>query len=106
MSEVIGSLEKFSFPSDSVLDPGIAPMVELLRIHGIETFESCQGGQGHAFSEPIIRFHGDLWQGYKVVTILMQHGFSLVSLRRYWTILYGELVGPKWEVVLTVATGD
>ena len=33
-------------PNDPVfdLDPGIAPFVDTLRQHGIETFESCEGG--------------------------------------------------------------
>lgn len=37
------------------LDPGITPVVELLRQAGVNTFSSCQGGEGHAFPVPTIR---------------------------------------------------
>jgi len=47
------------------LDPGIARYVEVLRLAGVETYESCQGGpdperpdRGHAYPEPTVRFHG------------------------------------------------
>ena len=80
------------------LDAGIAPVVELLRRHGIETFESCQGGKGHAFFEPTIRFSGTRSKGYHAVTMLMEHGLPVADLRRYWTVIDGELTGPEWEV--------
>ena len=31
------------------LDPGIAGAVAVLREAGVETFESCEGGHGHAY---------------------------------------------------------
>jgi hypothetical protein len=34
------------------LDPGIAPYVDVLDAAGVETFESCEGGDGHAFRNP------------------------------------------------------
>jgi hypothetical protein len=40
------------------LDPGIAPYVDALRAEGVETFESCEGGDGHAYPEPTVRFAG------------------------------------------------
>ena len=30
----------------------------ILRENGVETVESCQGGAGHAFPEPTIKFSG------------------------------------------------
>lgn len=41
------------------LDAGIAPYVDVLDAAGIETFESCEGTEGHGFLEPTIRFYGD-----------------------------------------------
>ena len=49
------------------LDPGIAPYVGWLDAKGIETFESCEGGQGHAFREPTVRFHGDNSEGFRAL---------------------------------------
>ena len=45
-------------PVPGKLDPGIRKAVERLQAEGIETFESCEGGSGHAFPEPTIRFYG------------------------------------------------
>lgn len=50
------------------LDPGIAPAVEILNNHGFKTFESCQGGEGHIFPRPTVRFYGsefDLIRAYE-----------------------------------------
>lgn len=41
------------------LDPGIKRWVEILNGQGVMTFESCEGGEGHSFPEPTIRFHGN-----------------------------------------------
>jgi hypothetical protein len=41
------------------IDIGILPAVEILRKNGIDTFESCEGGEGHSFPEPTVRFWGN-----------------------------------------------
>lgn len=54
---------------DFELDPLIEPAVRILMAHGFKTFESCQGGQGHAFCEPTVRFEGseyDLLRAYEI----------------------------------------
>ena len=86
------------------LDRGIERAVFLLREAGIETFASCDGGEGHPYSEPTIRFHGDHSEGYKAVAIALQHALPVTDLRRTWDILDGELVGPYWELVFLVPT--
>jgi hypothetical protein len=40
-------------PCPGGLDPGIAEYVRVLLAQGVETFESCQGGPGHAYTEPV-----------------------------------------------------
>ncbi len=45
------------------LDEGIRETVEILIAHGVETCESCQGGEGHSYPEPTVRFEGQLSQG-------------------------------------------
>lgn len=81
------------------IDPGIAREVEILRANGIETFESCEGGNGHPFPEPTIRFHGGKGEGFRALAIASQHGLKTAELRRYWQIIDGEPVGPHWELV-------
>lgn len=45
------------------LDDGIREAVRVLTTAGVDTFESCQGGQGHAYLEPTIRFTGGARRG-------------------------------------------
>ena len=80
------------------LDGGIAPFVGVLREHGIHTIESCQGGEGHFFYEPIIRFHGERDQGWKALHIAQERGWPVSQLRRCWSINDGEPTGPEWEM--------
>jgi hypothetical protein len=82
------------------LDPGIRSAVRLFIKHGIETFESCQGGRGHAFFEPTVRFHGSHAEGFRALAVALQHGLKVCELRRYYAIIDGEPVGPHWEMTL------
>lgn len=84
---------------DPPLDVGIADKVILLMDNGIETFESCDGGQGHAYAEPTIRFHGGRAEGFKALYCMLQHGFKPSKIGRIWPIIDGEPVGPYWEIV-------
>jgi hypothetical protein len=81
------------------LDPGIREAVELLQEAGVETFESCQGGEGHAFPEPTIRFHGNNVQGFRAYAAAMEYGLPVLALKRSWSVIDGELSGPWWEMV-------
>ena len=83
------------------LDAGIARAVEILATAGIETYESCEGGAGHAFPEPTVRFHGDKSEGLKALDIALKNGLPVRSLRRLWTVIDSEPVGPTWEMVFT-----
>lgn len=81
------------------LDPGIARYVETLREGGIETYESCQGGEGHSYPEPAVRFHGGKGEGFRAIAIAQQHGFPVKSLNRVWSIIDDEPTGPYWEMI-------
>jgi hypothetical protein len=80
------------------LDGGISREVELLRQHGVETFESCEGGAGHPFVEPTVRFHGDATEGFRVLALALKNGLRVDQLRRYYQIQDGEPTGPYWEL--------
>ena len=88
---------------DGQIDAGIQRAVTTLRAGGIETFESCQGGSGHAYPEPTVRFRGDRSEGYRALAAAMQAGLPVAELRRVWPILDGEATGPWWELTF-VAT--
>jgi len=83
---------------DPPLDPGIREAVLVLREDGVETFESCQGGPGHSFPVPTIRFHGGQADGFRALGLALQSGLRVCDLRRVWSVIDGEPVGPDWEL--------
>jgi len=83
---------------DSPLDKGIEKAVHVLVEAGIETFESCQGGRGHAYCEPTVRFHGGKSEGFRALAAALQRGLKVAGLRRVWPVLDGEPTGPWWEL--------
>jgi len=85
---------------ERALDSGIESAVLVLRRNGVETFESCEGGEGHSFSEPTVRFHGDGSEGFRALAIAQQNGLRVDQLRRYYQIQNGEPTGPYWEMTL------
>lgn len=88
---------KFSPP----LDKGIEQAVLVLCDSGVETFESCQGGTGHAYPEPTVRFHGNKAEGFRALSVAMQAGLEVSELRRVWPLLDGEPTGPWWEMTFS-----
>lgn len=81
------------------LDAGIEREVRLLVANGVETFESCEGGDGHSFPEPTVRFHGGKAEGLRALSVALQHGLKVRALRRTYDLIDGEPVGPYWELV-------
>jgi hypothetical protein len=86
---------------DPPLDKGIKAAVETLQRDGVETFESCQGGNGHAYPEPTVRFHGHKEEGFRAVAVALKAGLNVAELRRVYSIQDGELKGPWWELTFT-----
>jgi hypothetical protein len=86
---------------DSPLDSGIRRYVEVLNEEGVETFESCEGGEGHAYPRPTIRFHGDRSEGFRAVAVALQNALPVGDLRRTWPIIDGEPTGPYWEMTFS-----
>ncbi len=81
------------------IDPGIRKAVELFQKHEIETFESCEGGPGHAYMEPTVAFYGTPEAGWRAVSVCLAYGLPVLSLRRTWDILEtNEPTGPHWEI--------
>ena len=66
------------------IDPMIRPLVRLLRDNGIETTESCQGGEGHGGGWPWVTFEGDrVWAmalaGQAARVWMMEQCFEVVG---------------------------
>lgn len=88
---------------DPPLDQGIREAVQVLRDGGVETFESCEGGEGHAYPEPTIRFHGDRSEGFRALALALRSGLNVAGLRRAWPVRDGEPTGPWWELTLWIS---
>ena len=88
----------FSGRGQRLIDRGIRRAVHVLWDNGVETTESCEGGRGHPFAEPTVRFYGSHAEGLRALGIALQHGLKVAELRRYWSIEDGEPVGPMWEM--------
>lgn len=84
------------------LDAGIEHIVRILNQEGIETYESCEGGSGHAYPEPPIRFHGERAEGFRALSVVLQNNLPVSELKRVWCIIDGEPVGPIWEFTFLV----
>lgn len=80
------------------LDPGIARAVHVLYAAGIQTFESCEGGDGHASRVPIVRFYGTPATGWAALAACLDHGLPVDVLNRAWDIDDGEPSGPYWSI--------
>ena len=93
-----GVSEYYLLEEDSQVDDGIRPIVSALRSESVETFESCEGGPGHAYPEPTVRFYGDQSEGFRALAVAMRHGLTVTALRRTWPVLEGDPTGPWWEM--------
>lgn len=84
------------------VDMGIVRAVKVLRDAGVETFESCEGGEGHTYPEPTVRFHGPPGCGWKAVGELMVYEFPVRRLSHTWRFAKNRVGegpdGPYWEV--------
>jgi hypothetical protein len=80
------------------LDEGIKEIVCTLIAHGIQTCESCQGGDGHAYHDPTVRFEGDVSEGLRAVSVALAYGFPVARLQRVWSVVQSMLHGPWWEM--------
>jgi hypothetical protein len=85
------------------LDPGIERIVRTLMDAGVETFESCEGGPGHAFTEPTVRFGaGRPEEGWQALAVCLTFGYPVLRLATYWNIEHGHVpTGPYWELVFS-----
>src|SRR5687767_11464696 len=95
-AHVTADLPKYcrAIDADCPLDRWISYAVKVLREGGVETYESCQGGPGHSFPEPTVRFYGTPAAGFLALGIAKTFGLPVAELRRFWSVEEGEPVGP------------
>lgn len=87
------------------LDAGIAPVVRLLREHGVNTFASCQGGEGHAFASPVVRIWpnnpaGVATEMTEIARVLSSAGYGGYYLKEINSYQTG--MRPRYETFIEV----
>lgn len=80
------------------LDLGIVRAVKILRDEGLHTYESCEGGEGHCYAVPTVRFYGPPSDGWRALAVCKAHGLPVRSLRRSWDVDDDEPSGPYWQI--------
>jgi hypothetical protein len=83
----------------AALDEGIRFAVRVLHAHGIETCQSCQGGDGHAYPVPTV----DLLAatdatGFAALAYLHGFGLPVVSVSKHWAVSNGEPYEMIWRI--------
>jgi hypothetical protein len=85
---------------ETAVDLGIVRAVKTLRDAGVETTQSCEGGEGHSMAEPTVRFIGEAGAPWKALGVCLTYGFPVSAVRRFWRISpNGEPQDPRWEIV-------
>ncbi len=89
-------------PHDHILDPGIVEAVRILQEHGVETCQSCEGGEGHAYPKPTVEFlAGDAGAGFKALGVAFTYGLPVSELSLFWSVQDGKPTGPYWKLTFT-----
>lgn len=85
------------------LDPGIAEAVRILREHGVETCQSCEGGEEHPYPEPTVAFTSGtgMGEGMRALGIALIHGLPVSRLQCVWNVCEGIPDERVWELVFS-----
>ena len=85
---------QWSYP----IDLGIVRAVKILRDADIHTIESCEGGEGHSYPQPTVKFSGTPAEGWHALSRLMTFDLPVDWIGQVWTMTYGRPTGPAWLV--------
>lgn len=69
-------------PNYETIDEGIREAVKILSENGFDTFESCEGGEGHSFDLPIVRFNGNIKNCKQAYTLCENAGLNILTCER------------------------
>lgn len=79
--------EELEPPWDDI-DEGILPLVRLLHENGFVMFSSCEGGEGHHFSDPTVivwpKGIGGAESQQVIVRLLIDEGYKAFSVGLWW----------------------
>lgn len=81
--------------SSEPMDPGIICAVRIFQEHGIETCQSCQGGEGHSYEWPTVDIYGQPW---KALDVANTHDLSVIAISEQFGIYDGRPTEHFWRV--------
>lgn len=84
------------------LDAGIRFPVRVLHARGVETGQSCEGGEGHSYDRPTVdlRDGGIHPIGFAALTALEEYGLRVRDVALLWVIENGLPVETFWRLTL------
>jgi hypothetical protein len=90
------------------LDPGIRLAVRVLHAHGIETCQSCQGGEGHAYDRPTVDLvaRADDAVGFGALAALADFGLPVCDVAILWRVENGLPFEKLWRITFRRAMED
>jgi hypothetical protein len=86
-----------------MLDPGIRFAVRVLHARGIETAQSCEGGEGHAYEHPTVDLCGTGGrdsEGFAALHVLEEYGLEVYSVVLHWNVARGLPCEGFWRISL------
>lgn len=85
----------------SGLDDGIRFPVRVLHARGIETGQSCQGGDGHAYDHPTVDLLGATpGAGFAALAALTEYGLRVRDVALLWTVDKDLPSESFWRITL------
>lgn len=83
------------------LDEGIRFAVRVLHARGIETAQSCEGGERHSYDHPTVDLIGaQPGAGFAALAALTEYGLRVRDLALLWTVRYGLPSESFWRLTL------
>lgn len=90
-------MKKLNTPiNENEIDKGILPAVKIMREHGFETFESCEGGDEHAYAESTIFFYGNEFDCLRAYEICVLYNLNVDYVGRIFQ-KEGLEIGTVWN---------
>lgn len=83
------------------IDPGVRFAVRVLHAAGIDTGQSCEGGEGHCYKWPTVDLGGqklDTKDGFAALAALANYGIEVRSVSFEWCVISCEAF---WRIELT-----
>lgn len=92
----------------SGIDPGVRFAVRVLHAHGIETGQSCQGGEGHSYDEATVEMRAGCSDsgGFAALAVLRAFGLPVNAVALRWPVHDGLPYEKNWRITFSRTMED